>query len=234
MRVKILFGFLACLTILLVPLACIHPRTKLEFDRANRLSEDIFTRAARSSVIIRTPSGLGSGTVIWASDKYYLILTCAHVLDEEEPSKFRIQVSTETKTQLFGGFVEKIDKEWDLALVVGLGDIDLPAVSIASLEPRLYERLYLIGAPMGFNRSATEGVLSSKTDGIEGKEHKIWRVTGGFLYPGISGGTIVNSRGELVCVPETVMLFKGLVPMPQLGFCVPLGAIKTLVKGYIL
>lgn len=211
---------------------CLHNPDRLASSLAS--SEDIFTQTAKSSVIIQTDSGLGSGTIVWSSDRMFLVLTCAHVLDDDNPAKFAISIVDEHTTKLISGFVEKIDTAHDLALLVGISDLRPPVVAIAPVEPRLYERLYLVGAPMGFNRSATEGFLSSKNDKLANKPQIMWRVTGGLLWPGISGGSIVNSYAELVCVPETVMLFQGLVPVPQVGFCVPLGAVKNILRGYSL
>jgi hypothetical protein len=132
----------------------------------------------------------------------------------------------------------------DLALLF-VPDLKVPALHIAAAEPARFSKVYVMGAPHGFQYSTSEGFLVDKQD-YEG----MWRISGAFMMGGLSGGTITDLHGDLICVPRRgVLLIAHLkkdsdngpealgsltIPLPQVGYCVPLQTIKAFLEGYTL
>lgn len=191
--------------------------------------QEIFTTIAKSSVVIETPVGLGSGTVVWTDGGgLSLILTCHHVIYDEETNKPFDELSISSlQAGSAVGIVEDFSEDADLALVMGMGDLKAPALLVAIKEPDLYEHLYVMGAPAGYHGTAAEATLTNKQG--------FWQLTS-FIFPGYSGGTVTNNRMELVAVPR--MVYAGVNPygvpeiVPEIGFVVPLPMIRTFLKSY--
>lgn len=179
-------------------------------------------KAVSSTVTIRTDDGSGSGTVIYSSGGKMLVLTCHHVIDTAKT----IAITAPGLGYLSAELI-KFNETADLALLLVHGD--LPAMKLAKKEPEQYERVYLTGTPAGVYGTMSEAFVSKK-------ESLSYTITGGFLVFGISGGTALNSRGELVCVPNRLrsLTYPFQTVLPQLGFCVSLAAIKEFLREYRL
>lgn len=205
--------------------ALLHGCSALRIVRPNN---EIILKITDASVMVVTDSGRGSGTAVAHRGEYTLVLTCAHVLDTNNPNQMQVVASYDTGySKNFNAILEDADYKHDLALIVVQGY--LPVLPIAAHDPSLYETLFIVGNPLGMPKTATTGLLSAKN--IDSENGNVWLVSGGFVLYGISGGTITNSVGELVCVPQKVLVFHG-TPLPQIGFCVPLPTIKRFLKPY--
>src|SRR6266404_5660837 len=102
------------------------------------MSNDVYSAAQTSTVLIRTSTGLGTGVVI--NDK--CVLTVAHVADEDtvEFLDWKQRVTTVTRTTH--------DEEKDIAVVCGNASLDLPPVSLRSTMPQRYAEVFTIGNPL--------------------------------------------------------------------------------------
>src|SRR5262249_31770987 len=117
-------------------------------------------------VQVRTPGGLGSGFII--NEDGYLI-TNFHVIEGE--TQISVEVFLQRNRQLERTIYKQIrivalNKFQDVALLhiedtdapkfakVALGDADILGVG---------ERVFAIGSPLGFERTVTEGIVSTKT-----------------------------------------------------------------------
>ena len=190
---------------------------------------DLYRRVAASSVIVVTRTGSGSGTVIATDADTTLVLTAEHVVAGSE-RHVRIALNAEV-TSLAGkpvvvpALVVFADKGVDLALLATAEPLCLPALPIAAVEPEIYETVIIVGAPMGLEGTAVPGLLTAKDKRLHGMD--LWEITG-LTFFGSSGGTLANTRGELIGVPIVVAVWNSL-PIPQIGFAVPLSSIHDFL-----
>lgn len=116
------------------------------------------------------------------------VVTNCHVL--EESAKVRL-------TQLgnvFPASLKAEDRARDLCLLT-VKDLNSPAIQVRSSDKlRIGERVYAIGAPLGFELTFSEGLVSS-----------LRKAEGGFLIqttapisPGSSGGGLFDAEGNLI------------------------------------
>ena len=195
---------------------------------------DVYLRAAESSVRVRhtgKDKGKGSGTIIWADDRSALVLTCAHVVGEDQ----NLLVDTDTDGEpmrTYPATLEKVDPVRDLALVRALKPLGRRPAKFAYDEPELYEQLYTVASPLGIMRQSGFGVLNTKDAGIHGSSGSAWTITGVTIH-GMSGGAWFNAAAEIACVVSAVAAHDG-DEYPQLGFCVSLRDVLEFLDGYAL
>lgn len=168
-----------------------------------------------SVVTIFTGDGLGSG-VIYTEDG--LILTNEHVIRGNE----EVEVAF-ADGQRVSGTVEAMDAVSDLALVRA-DRTDLPAATFQSDLPRIGELAVVIGSPLGFENTATSGIVSGLHREIPGSASTSQSLvdliqTDAAISPGNSGGAVVNGQGEIIGISEAY------IPPAQgavaLGFAIP-------------
>ncbi len=215
-RIKIIAGialaaFAACATVVI----------------SSDLRAKTMRKVATSAVIVSTPTGAGSGTVIGRHGRTYIVLTCAHVVDDSP------QVSVVTPQGEFPAVIDRRDDTLDLAILIVAGHLGSEPLNIAAEEPSIYDRLYVVTSPLGIPYTGSEAILYSKTRRLTDSEIFRYAFTG-FILPGSSGGTITNAEGELVCVAEAIVANTVLPLVPELGFCVSLKDIKGFVAQYEL
>jgi serine protease Do len=97
---------------------------------------------------------------------------------------------------------------------VPLGDSDLLSVG---------ERAFAIGSPLGFERTVTEGIVSTKTREVSGE---LYIQTTAQINPGNSGGPLFNLRGEVVGVTNMKIIFSD-----GIGFAIPVDGVKFFLKN---
>ncbi|MHA7218151.1 S1C family serine protease [Arthrobacter sp. MDT1-48-3] len=176
---------------------------------------DIVDAVQPSVVTIFTEGGLGSG-VIYTEDG--LILTNEHVVRGNDD----VEVAF-ADGQRVSGTVEATDAVSDLALVRA-DRADLPAATFQSGLPRIGELAVVIGSPLGFENTATSGIISGLHREIPGSASTSQSLvdliqTDAAISPGNSGGAVVNGRGEIIGISEAY------IPPAQgavaLGFAIP-------------
>ncbi|TKV29321.1 PDZ domain-containing protein [Arthrobacter sp. NamB2] len=176
---------------------------------------DIVEAVQPSVVTIFTEGGLGSG-VIYTEDG--LILTNEHVVRGNDD----VEVAF-ADGQRVSGTVEAVDAVSDLALVQA-DRTDLPAATFQSGLPRIGELAVVIGSPLGFENTATSGIISGLHREIPGSASTSQSLvdliqTDAAISPGNSGGAVVNGQGEIIGISEAY------IPPSQgavaLGFAIP-------------
>ncbi len=188
----------------------------------------ILRRVASSAVVVSTEDGMGSGTIITRDSNASTILTCFHVI--KNSLHITVWGVNSNHSDATVAVVEAVDEDHDLALLYTESPLDGPPLPIAKVAPRLYDPIYIVGNPMG-QSAASEGILADKN--VQEEEYQggiLWRVTGGLILFGVSGGTGTNIRGELVCVPNMVFAIAGKTPIPQIAYCIPLQHITKFLK----
>lgn len=182
-----------------------------------------------SSVLIQTEAALGSGTVIMSDTGHAWVLTCHHVITEDYGTSKLIHVSS----PLFNTFnvtVVADDPDHDLALLSIRTNTRAPHVDVAKTPPELYSRVYMFGNPLGDQRLVSEAFISNLNEpNPELPQEHLYTLTGGYLLPGISGGSAVNQNGELVCVPSNGRTYGGNF-ISNMGYCVSLKDIQAFLN----
>jgi serine protease DegQ len=176
---------------------------------------DIVDAVQPSVVTIFTDGGLGSG-VIYSEDG--LILTNEHVVRGNDEVEIAF-----ADGQRVNGAVTATDQVSDLALVQADRE-GLPAADFAAGLPQIGELAVVIGSPLGFENTATAGIISGLHRSIPGSAASSQSLvdliqTDAPISPGNSGGAVVNSRGQVIGISEAY------IP-PQagavaLGFAIP-------------
>lgn len=168
-----------------------------------------------SVVTIFTQSGLGSG-VVYSADG--LILTNEHVIR----GATTVEVGF-ADGQRVEGTVKASDAVTDLALVQAKRT-GLPKPTYQSDLPKVGEGALVLGSPLGFENTATAGIISGLHRSIPGSASNSLSLvdliqTDAPISPGNSGGAVINMRGEVIGISEAyIPPSSGAV---SLGFAIP-------------
>ena len=151
-----------------------------------------------------------SGT--WISDE--MILTAAHCVSVRVPPMFKglieepdpigdpVDYATrEEPRQAHKGFVARVDKEHDIALVRALAPQAHAVAKVAKGSPAISEPVYCVGHEYGLEWSFQKGYVQAyRTD--EGvREMQMAIAAGG----GDSGAAVFNENGEIVGVVQKMI-----------------------------
>ncbi|TLM72878.1 S1C family serine protease [Pseudarthrobacter sp. NamB4] len=170
---------------------------------------------APSVVTIFTEGGLGSG-VVYSEDG--LILTNEHVIRGND----RVEVAF-ADGQRVEGTVRAADPVTDLALVQA-NRTGLPKPVYQTTLPQVGEGALVLGSPLGFENTATSGIISGLHRSIPGSASNSLSLvdliqTDAPISPGNSGGAVINMRGEIIGISEAyIPPSAGAV---ALGFAIP-------------
>lgn len=173
-------------------------------------------------------NGLGSGVVI---SKDGLIVTAAHVVHTVD--SLHVEFDDGTKRQ--GKVVSSLP--WaDLALVKVE---QLPSnIHIATLgdssQVEIGEQIFVIGAPLGLNKSLTVGYISGfhPVGARDSAPMAEFFQTDAAINPGNSGGPMFNMQGEIIGIASHIQSRSG--GSQGLGFTVTSETVKQLLlnRGY--
>jgi serine protease Do len=144
--------------------------------------------------------GEGSGFIIRSDG---LILTNAHVVKGASEVTVRLTDRREYTAKVVG-----IDSKSDIA-VIKIQAKDLPTVRIGDSKGlKVGEWVLAIGAPFGFENSATAGIVSAKGRSLNG-DYVPFIQTDVPINPGNSGGPLFNMRGEVVGINSQIFSRSG-------------------------
>ncbi|MFF1252891.1 S1C family serine protease [Pseudarthrobacter sp. NPDC058329] len=177
---------------------------------------DLVANLSPSVVTIFTgDGGLGSG-VVYSADG--LILTNEHVVRDNTT----VEVGF-ADGQRVAGTVRATDPVTDLALVQA-DRTGLPKPVYQANLPRVGESALVLGSPLGFENTATAGIISGLHRSIPGSASNSLSLvdliqTDAPISPGNSGGAVINMRGEIIGISEAyIPPSAGAV---SLGFAIP-------------
>jgi serine protease Do len=139
--------------------------------------------------------GEGSGFIIRSDG---LIMTNAHVVKGASEVTVRLTDRREYAAKVIG-----IDSRSDIA-VIKIQAKDLPTVKLGdSNSLKVGEWVLAIGAPFGFENSATAGIVSAKGRALD-SGYVPYIQTDVPINPGNSGGPLFNMRGEVVGINSQI------------------------------
>ena len=161
--------------------------------------------------------GVGSGFVI---DRDGSILTNNHVVDEAKKVEVAVAGGGRHSARVIGR-----DPQLDVALIkiepsadnlrpMKLGDSD---------KAKTGQWVMALGNPFGLENNLTVGVISGKGRELPEAPFVEFLQTDAAIYPGNSGGPLVNLEGEAIGINTAVM------PGTQLGFSIPINRVKEIL-----
>ncbi|MBX3353492.1 MAG: trypsin-like peptidase domain-containing protein [Phycisphaeraceae bacterium] len=183
-------------------------------------------RVGGAVVLINTPRALGSGFLI--NDEGYAI-TNAHVIQGE--TRLRATVFLKEAGALRRLSIEEVEilavnNHLDLALIrlTHPRGERFPFVHL-NLDDELVagQTVFAIGAPLGLERTLTEGVIATTLRNFQGVTYI---QTTAQINPGNSGGPLFNTRGEVIGVANMKIPFG-----EGLGFAIPMRYVRDFVRN---
>jgi len=148
----------------------------------------------------------GSGVIV--NEKGWVI-TNFHIFEGCERMSLIHKGDTIYYTDIIG-----VDIEKDL-VIMKINPGNYPDIKLSAKDPKVGEKVYAIGSPMGLENSLSEGIVSGKRTEIGKKKQNLVQITAS-LSPGSSGGAVLNSIGELIGISSS-----GLREGNNLNFAVP-------------
>ena len=190
--------------------------------------KDLVNAIGDRVVLVKTPGGLGSGFIIH-EDGY--LLTNDHVIAGENEitiTVFAKGASGMDKKTWENVRIVASNAEMDLALLkIESGDkTRFPTVPLGdSDELKQGQPVFAIGAPLGLERTVSQGIISLKNRIEDGR---MYIQTTTQINPGNSGGPLFNLKGEVVGVNNMKIVAPGA---EGLGFAIPTAIAKLFLRN---
>ncbi len=141
--------------------------------------------------IDRGTSG-GTGCII---SKTGIILTSSHVIENSK----NIKVTTHSGKKYNAKILALLKNKNDLALIKIDTKEDLQLAKFGnSNDVKVGQRVLTIGCPFGFNNTLTTGIISR----IDTERNKLQ--TDAAINPGCSGGPLLNLKGEIIGINQSI------------------------------
>ncbi len=189
--------------------------------------EELVARANEAVVLIKTPTGLGSGFVI--SPAGYVI-TNQHVVSGQTEialTVFSQENGSLKRTEIKDASLIALSPALDLALlkIAPPESLKLHALPLAPDEAlRAGDTVWAVGSPLGLERSAASGVVSLPSRLID---DRLFVQTTAQVNPGNSGGPLINRRGEVVGVNNMKIVSPGA---EGLAFAIPVETLEFFLR----
>jgi serine protease Do len=170
---------------------------------------------------------LGSGVIV---DPNGYIITNHHVVNRAD----RIQVKLFDDPAEYEAKVIGSDRETDLAVIKIDANRKLSAAAVGNSDGvQVGEWAIAIGAPFGFERTVTVGIISAKGRDLNDREHPLPRFlqTDAAINQGNSGGPLLNIRGELIGINSAIETQSG--GFEGIGFAIPVNMVAKVYNDII-
>jgi len=162
----------------------------------------------------------GSGVVIDA--RQGLIITNHHVIDRADEITVTLSDGREVQAKLIGG-----DPDTDVA-VIKITAENLTAIAIGDSDRiEVGDFVLAIGNPFLIGQTVTSGIISGlhRTNvGLE--EYENFIQTDAAIYPGNSGGALVNLHGDLIGI--NTAFIGSTNSNPGMGFAIPVNMARVV------
>ncbi len=156
--------------------------------------------------------GQGSGFIVAADG---LVLTNAHVVREAQHVTVKLKDRREFAAKVLGS-----DPATDIA-VLKIDAQGLPTVALGQAAGvEVGDRVLAIGAPYGFEQTATQGIVSAKGRSLPGDSFVPFIQTDAAVNPGNSGGPLFDAAGRVVGINAQIYSPNG--GFAGLAFAIPI------------
>ena len=175
-----------------------------------------------ATVEITTLSSGGAGVCINEDNNYYYILTAQHVVMPRLGNVVSIRMRDKL---IYAGEILKEDPDVDLALVRvrKWEDTYLPIVKLANKEPKVKDRVFAVGHPLGTYWTITEGIISN----LNAESYLMTTATVTF---GNSGGALFNTDGDIIGICSKVYAYTMISPESSMGLAIRLSLIREFIE----
>jgi serine protease Do len=171
----------------------------------------------------------GSGVIVRGDrGRNLYVLTNNHVIEGAQPAKITIF--------LHDGRALHPDRYWpdakaDIA-VLNLGRDDLPAARLGnSDEASVGSWVLALGSPFGLMHSVSQGIISARSrhmDELQDVENQDFLQTDAAINPGNSGGPLVNMKGEVIGINNSIASNGG--GNEGVGFSIPINLARWVMN----
>jgi serine protease Do len=197
---------------------------------AQSMQDDPFFRFFRGVPGMRMPPqgaqpfrGQGSGFIISPDG---LILTNAHVVRDAKQVTVKLSDRREFSAKVLGS-----DAATDVA-VLKVDAKGLPTVALGdSKTAQVGDWVLAIGAPYGFEQTATQGIVSAKGRSLPGDSYVPFIQTDAAVNPGNSGGPLFDTSGRVIGINAQIYSRSG--GFQGLAFAIPVD-VALRVKDQIV
>ncbi len=174
----------------------------------------------------------GSGVIVRSERLPGLyILTNHHVVENTKPAKIRIFLRD--GRSLLPARIWS-DEKADIA-VLKLDRDDLPAARMGnSDEAPVGSWVMALGSPFGLMHSVSQGIISARgrhMDELQDVENQDFLQTDAAINPGNSGGPLVNMRGEVIGINNSIASNGG--GNEGVGFSIPINLARWIMNELI-
>lgn len=167
--------------------------------------------------------GQGSGFIVSADG---LILTNAHVVHEAREVIVKLRDRREFTATVLGA-----DPLTDVA-VLRIDARGLPVVRIGDpTRLQVGDPVLAIGAPFGFEQTATQGIVSAKGRSLPGDTIVPFIQTDAAVNPGNSGGPLFDAAGEVIGINAQIYSRSG--GFEGLSFAIPIDVALAMAKRIV-
>ncbi len=192
--------------------------------------EALVKKLQKSTVLVRSDDGVGSGVIIGMDGEETVILTNRHVVDED--FDFAISKNLEVES-----YLDEVGKPYIVYLAPN--DLDLAAIFVKKqLGPPAdigYNTtlnrgadVLAMGAPLGIQNSVSKGIISNFFDTETRSEYEYQAIqTDAAVNPGNSGGGVfLVKNGELIGITTFKLVISHVELAEGLGFAVPVSMLE--------
>ncbi|HSA07684.1 MAG TPA: trypsin-like peptidase domain-containing protein [Candidatus Gastranaerophilales bacterium] len=160
----------------------------------------------------------GTGCII---NGHGLILTSSHVVEGFK----EIKITLYDGKSYTGKMVANNINNSDFALIKIKPSSSLNTIKFGdSSDIKVGQKVLAIGNPFGFNRTLTTGIISR----VDKKRNKIQ--TDAAINPGSSGGPLLNLKGEVIGINQSIYNPDNNKSNIGIGFAVPVNMAKSFIE----
>ncbi len=170
---------------------------------AAKSSVEIGETAKAITVLITAPDSVGSGVILQRQGDIYTVLTAAHVVRNK--TSYQITTSDDRKYDVISSSIRSSPGSIDLAVVKFKSTTKYPTAKLGNCNLlKSGMDLYVGGFPRT-SRAINEAIFVFREGKVSANSTKVLENGYSLIYsnstlPGMSGGAVLNSEGELVAI----------------------------------
>jgi len=183
----------------------------------------VVQRQRQSRGVLRLPPNLGSGVIV-SSDGY--IVTNLHVIRGSQSIVVQLFDGRMLKAQVVG-----VDPLTDVAILKIDAD-NLQAMSFGNSDlVRPGQIVFAVGNPYGLQETVTQGIISGIGRRSTSEIVNEFFQTDTALNPGSSGGPLLNVRGEMIAINNSILAQSG--GWQGISFSIPSNTAKRVFEDIL-